>query len=57
MGVSGQLHALAALPWGKNSQYLARKLGRPENQYGYNGEEKKKIPSKSFILILFLLIL
>jgi hypothetical protein len=39
--VSGQLHALAALPLGKESILLTvQGLGGPQSQYGGNGEEK-----------------
>jgi hypothetical protein len=45
-GVSGQLHAMAALyPWGKNPWYpLDRRLGGPQNQSGHRLEEKLSLP-------------
>jgi hypothetical protein len=40
-GVEAQLHASAALPPGKSSQYaLNRRLGGPQGRSGYCGEEK-----------------
>jgi len=45
MEVSGQLHALAALPQGKRPWCpLARRLGRPQSQSGRSGEEKNSQP-------------
>jgi hypothetical protein len=42
MQVSGQLHALAALPLGKNPWYpMDRRLGGSQSQFGCGGEEKK----------------
>jgi hypothetical protein len=42
MEVNGHLQTLAALPQGKNPQHpLERRLERPHNQSGYDGEEKK----------------
>jgi hypothetical protein len=39
--VSGQLHALAALPPGKSPRYpLERRLGGPQSRSGRSGEEK-----------------
>jgi hypothetical protein len=41
MEVSGQLHAPAALPPGKEPWYpLYRRLGGPQSRYGHGGEEK-----------------
>jgi hypothetical protein len=41
MGVSGQLHALAALPQGKIPRYpLDRRLGGPQNWSELGGEKK-----------------
>jgi hypothetical protein len=41
MEVCGQLHTPATLPPGKASQYpLERRLGGPQHQSGYSGEEK-----------------
>jgi hypothetical protein len=41
MEVSGQLHAPAALPWGKSPRYpLDRRLGGPQRGSGRCGEEK-----------------
>jgi hypothetical protein len=41
MEVSGQLHAPAALPPGKDPQYaLDRRLGGPQSRSGRGGEEK-----------------
>jgi len=38
MEVSGQLHSLAALPWGKSPQYLLdRRHGGPQGQSVYSG--------------------
>jgi hypothetical protein len=46
MGVSGQFHAPAALPQGKNPWYpLARRLGGPQSQFWRGGEEKNFQPS------------
>jgi len=40
--VSGQLHASAALPMGKESLYpLSRWLGGPQSRSGRGGEEEK----------------
>jgi hypothetical protein len=42
MDVSGQLHASAALPMGKESLYpLSRWLGGPQSRSGRGGEEEK----------------
>jgi hypothetical protein len=41
MEVSGQLHAPAAMPRGKNPRYsLYRRLGGPQNRSGHCGEDK-----------------
>jgi len=40
--VSGQLHALVALHWGKRSQYpLDKRMGGPQSQSGNGGKKKK----------------
>jgi hypothetical protein len=45
MEVSGQLHALAALPPGKSPWYpLDRRLGGPQTRYGRGGKEKNSQP-------------
>jgi hypothetical protein len=45
MEVSGQLHASAALPPGKEPLYpLDRRLGGPQNRSGHGGEEKNSQP-------------
>jgi hypothetical protein len=45
MEVSGQLHAPAALPPGKQPRYtLDRKLGGPQGRSGSGGEEKNSQP-------------
>jgi hypothetical protein len=45
MEVSGQLHALAALPLGKEPPYpLDRRLGGPQSRSGRGGEEKNSQP-------------
>jgi hypothetical protein len=45
MEVSGQLHAMAALPPAKELWYpLDRKLGGPQSQSGRGGEEKNSQP-------------
>jgi hypothetical protein len=47
MEVSGQLHALAALPWRKSPWYpLNRRLGGLQNQSRCSGEEKKILHSR-----------
>jgi hypothetical protein len=39
--VSGQIHTLVTLPWGKSHRYpLDRKLGGPQSQIGRHGKEK-----------------
>jgi hypothetical protein len=41
MEVSGQLHALTALPLGKEPRYpLNRRLGGPQSRFGRLGEDK-----------------
>jgi hypothetical protein len=46
MEVSGQLHAPAALPPGKNPWYpLDRRLGGPPSRSGRGGEEKNSQPA------------
>jgi hypothetical protein len=46
MEVSGQLHAPAALPPGKEPWYpVDRRLGRPQNLSGRHGEEKNLAPT------------
>jgi hypothetical protein len=45
MEVSGQLHAPAVLPQGKNPRYpLDRTLGGPQSRSGRGGEEKNSQP-------------
>jgi hypothetical protein len=45
MEVNGQLHALVALPQGKNPWYpLDRRLGGLQSQSGSGGEEKNSQP-------------
>jgi hypothetical protein len=45
MEVSGQLHAPAALPPGKDPRYqLDRRLGGPQSRSGRGGEEKYSQP-------------
>jgi hypothetical protein len=45
MEVSGQLHAPAALPLGKEPWYtLDMGLGRPQSRYGHGNEEKNSQP-------------
>jgi hypothetical protein len=45
MEVSGQLHASAALPPGKDPRYpLDRRLGGPQNRSERGGEEKNSQP-------------
>jgi hypothetical protein len=46
MEVSGQLHALAALPPGKSPWYPLdrRRLGGPQSRSGHGGEEKNSQP-------------
>jgi len=45
MEVSGQLHALTALPPGKCPWYsLDRRLSGPQCQFGYSGKEKMPLP-------------
>jgi hypothetical protein len=45
MGVSGQLHAPAALSPGKSPWYpLDRRLHGPQSQFGCGGEEKNSQP-------------
>jgi hypothetical protein len=45
MGVSGQLHARAALSWEKNLQYpLHRRLSVPKSRSGSYGEKKYLLP-------------
>jgi hypothetical protein len=45
MEVSGQIHAPAALPQGKNLRYpLDRRLGGPQIRSGHGGEEKNSQP-------------
>jgi hypothetical protein len=45
MEVSGQLHAPAALPPGKEPQFpLDRRLGGPKSRSGRGGEEKNSQP-------------
>jgi hypothetical protein len=45
MEVSGQLHAPAALPPGKEPWYpLDRRLGGPQSRSGRGGEEKNSQP-------------
>jgi hypothetical protein len=45
MEVSGQIHAPAALPQGKNPWYpLDRRLGGPQSRSGRDGEEKNSQP-------------
>jgi hypothetical protein len=52
MHVNGYLHASAGLSSSKCSQRLLRRLGGPQNQFGYNVEEKNPARSKSpYILI------
>jgi hypothetical protein len=44
MEVSGQIHAPAALPPGKQLRYpLDRRLGGPQSQSGPYGEEKNRL--------------
>jgi hypothetical protein len=41
MKVSGQIHAPAALHYGKSPQHpLDKRLGGPQSQSGHGGEEK-----------------
>jgi hypothetical protein len=50
MEVSGQLHAPAALPPGKDTRYpLDRRLGGPQSQSGRGGEEKNSQPLRIYI--------
>jgi hypothetical protein len=45
MGVSGQLHAPAALSPGESSRYpLDRRMGGPQSRSGRGGEEKNSQP-------------
>jgi hypothetical protein len=45
MEVSGQLHAPAALPWGRCPRHpLDRRLGGPQTRPGHGGEEKNSLP-------------
>jgi hypothetical protein len=45
MEVSGQLHAPAALPPGKETLLpICRRLGGPQSRSGYGGEEKNSHP-------------
>jgi hypothetical protein len=45
MEVSGQLHAPAAFPPGKEIRYpLNRRLGGPQSRSGRDGEEKNSQP-------------
>jgi len=45
MEVSGQFHALAALPYGKSPWYpLDRRLGGPQRRYVRGGEENNSHP-------------
>jgi hypothetical protein len=45
MEVSGQLHALAALPQGKSPRYpLDTRLGGPQSRSGSGGEETNSQP-------------
>jgi hypothetical protein len=45
MEVSGQLHAPAALPPGKEPRHpLGRRLGGPQSRSGRGGEEKNSQP-------------
>jgi hypothetical protein len=45
MEVSGQLHTLATLPWGKSLRHpLDRRLGGPHGQSGCCGVEKNLLP-------------
>jgi hypothetical protein len=48
MEVSGQLHAPAALPPGKDPRYtLDRRLGGPQSRSGCCGEEKHLAPARN----------
>jgi hypothetical protein len=45
MEVSGQVHGPAALPPGSSTRYpLYKRLGEPQDLYGYYGEEKNLLP-------------
>jgi hypothetical protein len=51
MEVSGQRHALAALPLGKELPApMDRKLGEPQSQFGCGGEEKNPCPCQELNL-------
>jgi hypothetical protein len=45
MEESGQLHAPAALPPGKEHLVLYKRLGGPQSRYGHGIEEKNSQPS------------
>ena len=45
MGVGGQRHVPAALPWGKTQCMLCRRLGGPQGQ---SGQVRKIWPSPGF---------
>jgi hypothetical protein len=46
MELSGLLHALATLPWGKSPRYpLDRRLDVPQNKSELYGEEKNLDPA------------
>jgi hypothetical protein len=44
MGVSGWLQVLAFLISREKAQYPFKKMGRPQNQSGCSGKEKKSLP-------------